>query len=207
MRRIAALVCLLATPVAAQPGAVQAPPEALPAPPLTRTACDEHKFYLEPSLLIADDGDKGDIFTRLAGGARFHSCDPDGAGRIEGRLGATVYVSGMRGADVGLGLETELGIAPTRTDARIGLRLGYESATDGGRLYTLGMRYRPGQVSFGLDGFVVQGNGFGASNTGVMVGFGLEDKAGRYAAATEGVVAALLLFLVLAACAGAGNGC
>lgn len=195
-RTALAVVCSLALPAAAQPGL-----EPLPAPPLsTRPRCDEHTFYLEPSLLLADDGDSTTVFHRIAGGARFHNCDPDGAGRLEGRLAATVYASGIHRAEAGLGFETELDFAPARGEDRIGLRLGYESANNGGRLYTVGVRYRPGVAALSLDAFAVR-NSFDTV-TGVMVGVGVEGRPGRYIVLIEGIATAFLFAVALAAFTG-----
>lgn len=192
-------------PPAAQPPAPALPlrlPLPLPPPPpvLARTPCDVTTFYLEPTLVIADDGTNAKPLHRIAGGAQIHDCLPDGAGRFAGRLGVTAYLSGIEHASAGVGIEAELDFAASRSSDRIGVRIGYESAEDTGRLYTAGVRYRPGIASLGIDAFYV-GN-TSATVTGVMFGFGLEGKPGRYVVATEAIVAAGLLALLLLACSG-----
>src|SRR2546421_338903 len=104
----------------------------------------------------------------------------------------------------GLGVEAELD-HPISRSLRLGGRVGYESS-NGHALFTFGGRvHYEDTLYFGLDGYYSNNNfvdgpmgPIPADGYGVMIGGGIEGKAGAAIAASEAVIGGFLFLLLLA---------
>ena len=158
------------------------------------TARCEASAYLEPSVLFGID--RTTVLDRIALGALIRDCTASHEASTSVRLGVTAYLSDIGGAGVGVELEVD---RPISSDWRAGLRVGAESANNGGGLFTFGARFHVSDVaSLQVDAYHVTGYG---RATGAMVGIGFEGRAGAGIAAAELSAGAVLVLLLLNALA------
>ena len=164
-------------------------------------------LYLEPSLFIG--GPDTQLLHRIAVGAIFRNCTSDGFDRTNARLGATLMIAGHDFIEGGgaFGIESAID-HPIADKIRLGGRVGYESQ-NGHALFTFGARVHYDDILFGgIDGYVSTNNfvdGNPATGYGVMIGGGVEGKAGAVIGGTEAVVGGVLLLFLIAAFANSGG--
>lgn len=164
--------------------------------------CRRAKLYVAPSLFIMNGSrwttDAGgtmstsgeDAFHRIAAGALLRPCER--MRRVAVRVGATAAlhtnVSGFGGEaelDYGAGSRVEGGL-------RIGVELGMNA-----HILSAGPRVHFFETAFlGVDAYTARDASY--TSRGVMFGFGIEGRAGRWAGIAEAAVGAIMLGVILA---------
>jgi len=195
------------TPAAvAPPTTAPTAPAAAPSEPVEpeteRAVCRRAKLYLEPSLFSMNGTtwrtssggtmttSNQNIFHRIAAGGLVRWCSRTPA--LGGRIGGTAVVNpNISGFGVEAEVDYGLGSA-VNGGVRIGIELGFDSriVSAGGRLHFYD------SVFVGLDAYDARDPPY--SSHGVMLGFGLEGRAGRWTVVAEAVVVAIS-FVVLVA--------
>jgi hypothetical protein len=129
-------------------------------------------------------------FHRIAAGALLRPCKQ--LRHVAARVGAT---AALHTNVSGLGVEAELDYgAGSRFEGglRVGVELGLNS-----RIIAAGPRVHVFETAFfGVDAYTARDASY--SSRGVMVGFGLEGRAGRWASIAEAAVFSIMLGVVLA---------
>jgi hypothetical protein len=191
-------------------GTAPRPSVPAPSPPTTTTEPDlEHDiepcrpatFYAAPSLFLMNgstysDGagssmmtSNEDAFHRIAIGAILRYCA--GLPRFGARVGATA-VANPNLSGFGGELEVDYGVRRLRGGLRLGVEYGSYS-----RVFSAGPRVHVYDTLFlGIDAYAARSDGY--KSRGVMVGFGVEGRAGRWVVAIEGALLALGLVIVFA---------
>ncbi|NVB80606.1 MAG: hypothetical protein HOV81_19585 [Kofleriaceae bacterium] len=185
----------------AQSATAPTSPESAPSEP-NDEVCRRARLYVTPSLFIMSGSpwttDAGgtmstsgeNTFHRIAAGALLRPCER--LRHVAARVGAT----GVVHTNVsGFGVEAELDYgAGSRFEGglRIGVELGLSS-----HIISAGPRVHVFETAFfGVDAYTARDASY--TSRGVMFGFGLEGRAGRWASIAEAAVAAIMLGVVLA---------